>query len=495
MRRLLRELPDAGPAMADAMHYAVVVTPWLGSSVPWFTLVVGALLASRQCRVTFVLDDSPIGDNLLRYRFVLQCLRRVLAVVSDRHAVFELSKSGPRLALEYDDLAAIDHLARLNATWTFRGEMLETGREAWVRQCVAQLTAAYGPIKSLLRPGAFDAVFVPGGVMATSGLWVRSARAAGIRVSTFDNGGYGALMLACDGVACQLQDIPRAFVQIKQRCEDPVEREQVLAAARTEMAMRRAGTDKFISQVQGSADADSRFDRAVLIALNSSWDSAALGLHAVYKTNTDWIVETVRFLLEKTTAPVIVRQHPAERLELARTTDDYRSLLALHFGSNPRLHFVAAEEQINSYTLLEQVIAVVVYTSTIGTEACALGKPVITASSSYYSDLGFVWKATDLEDYERLLREAATGRLQVTEAMKHDAHLCYYVTQSCNWIFSEFNPANFDRWSRVPLIKWREDFVTQRIFYSLVNNVPVALLNHLNKVSTNQAGIDDASTI
>jgi len=40
----------------------------------------------------------------------------------------------------------------------------------------------------------------------------------------------------------------------------------------------------------------------------------------------------VKFLLEHTTTPVIVRQHPVERLEIARSSDDYRSLLARHFG-------------------------------------------------------------------------------------------------------------------------------------------------------------------
>lgn len=481
------------PPAPGALHIGVVITPWLDTSVPWFTLATGLLLACRGNRVSFLIDDSPFGDNPTRYRFVLRCLRFVLARVplSCRQVVLSDQRTQPAPNAPTDP--AIERLAGLNAVWQLRGEMLATGRAAYTSICTTQLAQADPPIAALMQPGAFDLLFLPGGVYGNSGLWAQHARAAGIRIASFDSGGYGTVMVACNGIACQLQDIPVAFRHLKARCEaNPDERRFAVDAALAEMAKRRAGVDAFASQVQGGHGGDTRFDDAVLLALNSSWDAAALGLHAVYRDNSEWIVETVRYLLDHTSAPVIVRQHPAERLEIARTSDDYGGLLRQHFGQPPRLHFIAAEESINSYQLLERVAAVVVYTSTIGTEAAALGKPVVTPSHSYYAGLGFVWQCTDLASYHARLAEAAQGLLQVTPAMRDDAHVCYYLTQCCNWVFSPFNPSDFQDWGKLGPAHWRADATVQTMLTSLQHNIPVALLNHRAAMDRRLARHDSA---
>jgi hypothetical protein len=249
------------------------------------------------------------------------------------------------------------------------------------------------------------------------------------------------------------------------------------------MARRRGGTDTFLSQVPDGGSGDARYDGGILVALNSSWDSAALGLHAVFTDNTDWIVQTVRYLLEHTEAPVIVRQHPAERLEIARTNDDYQAMLSQNVGAHPRLHFIAAADKINSYDLMQRVRALVVYTSTIGIEAAAHGKPVITPSNSYYARLGFVHRAGSREQYESLLSQAARDELTVDAAQRHDALLCYYLTQCCNWVFSPLNPSDFHQWSHRSLADWYADPNVQRMLVSLRDNVPVAYLNHVERMA------------
>jgi hypothetical protein len=372
---------------------------------------------------------------------------------------------------------SVQRLAGLNAVWEMRGEIVDDGRQRFKDRCAEQLGNAYGPIAQVMRPGAFDVLFVPGGVFGSSGIWTELARTAGIRVASYDTGGYETVMLAADGIACQLQDIPRAYQKLRE-CGGEQEIAFAAASADEEMAKRRAGTDTFASQMKGSAGAGREFDGAVLIALNSSWDSAALGLHAVFDDNTQWIVETVRYLLEHTAAPVIVRQHPAERLAFARTTDDYAALLQRHFGAHPRLRFIAAAEPVNSYSLLDQVAAVVVYTSTIGMEAAALGRPVITPSNSYYSRLGFVWRAGAADEYRSLLARAAARELPVTPEMQRDASVCYYLTQCCNWVFTPFNPADYVKWSKRDLVELQADPKVRDILRSLVDNVPVAYLNH-----------------
>ena len=480
MGALVRDFDKGDTMVAGAQRFAVVVTPWANSCVPWLSLATGLLLAADGNKVSFVIDDLPFGEDRFRYRFMLCCIHWVFRALRKRYDVIDLSARRSVAPLDAGAQQLVQQLAHLNAVWALRGETVDDSRQRIIERYVAQLSAAYGAVGDVLQPGSYDVLFIPGGIWGNSGLWATHARAAGIRFGSYDSGGYGTLMLAAQGVACQLQDIPRAFAMLNDRCAGSNdERQFVINAALAEIGRRRAGTDKFASQMLGASGGGERFDGAVLLALNSSWDGAALGLHTVFQGNTQWIVETVRYLLDCTEAPVVVRQHPAERLDIARTSDDYRSLLQKNFGNHPRLHFVAADELVNSYGLLERAAAVVVYTSTIGIEAAGHGKPVITASDSYYSGLGFVWKAIDLATYQSLLSDAASGQLTVTPQMRDDALLCYYLTQCTNWVFTPFNPADFKEWSRFSLDELRNDEKVRTVLKSLEDNIPVSFLNHL----------------
>lgn len=479
MRKLVKDFEIPCPIKQDSVRFAVVVTPWLGTAVPWFSLVCGLFLRARGCNVTFIVDDIPFGGHLFRFRVVVYCLRSVLRVASARYDILSLRDFIGLLPVERSARQAISSLAELNAVWALRGEMSQVGRQRTVAEAARQLSASYSAIEIVLRDGKYDVISVPGGVWGSSGIWVKHARAAGVRIATFDSGGYGTLMLAANGVACQLGDIPAAFSMLKTTVKMWEVHAFIVESARAEIERRRAGVDKFASQIPGIIRAETRASGAVLIALNSSWDSAALGLHAVFENSMQWVVESVKYVLENSSVPVIVRQHPAERLEIARTSDDYRRLLNDSFGSHPRLRFIAAEDPVNSYDLLDEVAVVLVYTSTIGIEAAAHGKVVITPSFSYYSDLGFVWKATDRSRYRKCLSEALAGLLVVSPSMRDDAIYCYYLTQCCNWVFSPFNPEGFEEWSRFDLSELGQHEKVEMTMQALEGNIPVAYLNHL----------------
>lgn len=484
-RRMLQLASEMSPTAAkskEGLYAGVVVTPWLGTSVPWFTVGIGLLLARKGHQVTFILDDFVFGKNRLRYSFVLACLRTVLHRIEQRHKVVVMSQVDAEKVLEVDASSQIRKLAVLNTVWEFRGEMKSEGRSAFEDLCEKQLQVAYAPIKRTVSENKFDLLFMPGGVWGTTGIWAATAQAAGTRIGSFDSGGYGTAMLAVDGIACQLQDIPKAFALMSQEADAQKSKLAASEEALVEMERRRSGVDPFMSQIMGTTGGDDRHNGAILLALNSSWDSAALGLHAIFQNNTDWIIQTVKFLLENTSTPVIVRQHPAERLEIARTTDDYAALLRDNFGSHSRLHFIAAADKINSYELMSRVSAIVVYTSTIGIEAAAYGKPVITPSRSYYSNLGFVYKATSRTQYQDLLLRSVAKDLNLSDKQKSDALICFYLTQCCNWIFTQFNPADYSDWSKRSLVDWFNDKEVSKMLYSLGNNVPIAYLNHLERI-------------
>lgn len=476
--RVAEFLPSIGEP-GDGPSAWVVIAPWGGTSIPWFTLALALMMAKQGARIRFIVDDVRYGGNPLRHRVILRAIKHVMRRVAKRLDVSTLSDFGPQ-PLGAEDRVVIARLAELNATWALRGEMPQRGRQSLVNRSIVETSVAQGHIAALFggaeRP---DLLFVPGGIFGDSGLWFREARKRGIRVASFDTGGYQTMMLATDGMACQLQDVPRAFrILGDEWAQCPSDRAEALARADKEIAQRRQGTDTFESQLAGAGAGSGEFEGGILIALNSSWDAAALGPHRVFPSNTDWILGTVRYLLENTDRPVIVRQHPAERLPIAATSEDYALMLRRAFGTPDRLFFIAAADPINSYALLDQVAAVVVHTSTIGMEAVAFGRPVVTGSASYYSKLGFVEQAETLERYESLLDRAAQGGLQVTATMRDDAKLCFYITQCCNWVFSGFNPGDFARWIAEPIAHWEVQPAVARMIRAIVSDTPVAVLNH-----------------
>lgn len=475
MRRFVRQAQSAA-AVANAPRAAAIITPWFGSAVPWFSMAVGLLLADRGHRVTFVLDDQIFGADSRFWRLQLYCLRAVLAVIGHRHQVLRLSDFRTVGDIDAGTQSAIDRLAYLNAVWARKGETGIDTEE--MRRSVGQLVDSQRAIEALLDLYPQDLLFVPGGICATSGLWMRTGQSRDIRVSTYDSGGYGVLLLAADGIACQLHDIPKAYAALRDQMKTAEERRFVISYAEEEMGKRRAGTDKFSSQVKGASGKRREYEGGVLIALNSPWDSAALGLHAVFETTQEWIVQTVRHLLEHSEAPVLVRQHPVERLPIARSVDDTRALLHQHFGNHPRLHFISAEDPVNSYDLMEQVVAVVVYTSTVGIEAVAHSKLVITESKSYYADLGFVLKAETVQEYFGYLGDAIAGRLTVTPRMREAAQYCYYITQCCNWLQTSFTVPDFPTWSRRPFAELVSDVTVDAVVTSVATDMPVSLINH-----------------
>lgn len=478
MRQLVAEFECAVPPREDATEVGIVLVPWMGTAVPWLCLVMGLFLARRGSRITFILDDMPFAGDKFSTMLQVRCIKAVLSALSDQFTIVTLSKYKNDRPLDNTALASIDRLAALNAIWALRGEMQTHKRARITARAARQLRASYNAIHDVVDQGRFGLMFIPGGVWGTTGLWMEQARRIGSRIGSFDSGGYHTLLLAVDGIACQLQDIPRAYAMLKTDLDSAPTRDVMVRTASEEMSRRRAGTDKFSSQVRGAAAVNSDYAGGILIALNSSWDSAALGMHEVYESSSEWIVASVRYLLENTDVPVIVRQHPAERLAIAHTSDDYAGLLTKNFGNHHRLHFIAANQAVNSYELMEQVKAVVTHTSTIGLEAAANGKPVITTSKAYYANLGFVWKAHNEVEYHGLLDDACAGRLSVSAEMAADALACYYLTQCCNWVHTPFTVPDFDSWVTMKLDDLLNQESVQRVVEAVSENIPAATLNH-----------------
>ncbi len=77
-----------------------------------------------------------------------------------------------------------------------------------------------------------------------------------------------------------------------------------------------------------------------------------------------------------------------------------------------------SDDPVNTYDLIGKAKVVVSYISTVGSEAAALGKTVVTEGKSCYADLGFVWEQKTRKEYFEFLSKALKGKLNVSDKQR-----------------------------------------------------------------------------
>ena len=294
----------------------------------------------------------------------------------------------------------------------------------------------------------FPQIFLPGGIWGSSCIFPLFAKKNNTQITTYD-AGESRLVLSVFGVAAQLQDIPYSFNKI---LKNPKEKKFAIEKGFTQLEKRRTGND-MISYFQDATNTSQFGNDYYLMLLNSVWDSATLGLHTVYKSMNEWMLDSIEWVLKNTEKKIIIRQHPAERVKDLNNTDLYKEQIEKRFGINKRVIFIEAKKDINTYNLIENALCVLGFSSTIIVESVALGKASIIVSRTYYADFGIVYNAKDKREYYMYLTKASISDLLITQEMKDRACISNYITQSCNWYKTEFTPVrnNFLKWSKLNL--------------------------------------------
>jgi len=273
------------------------------------------------------------------------------------------------------------------------------------------------------------------------------------------------MIFSTSGVAAQLNDITLVFSEIF----SDIKSKKFAISQGYDQLKRREGGGDVVSFFNPNTIANiNSGNQYYLILLNLVWDSAALGIHSVYSSSIEWILDTIRWVLENTNKTIVIRQHPVEREKHIKVSDNYKCKIIEVFGCNNRVIFVEAKSDISTYELIKKAGCIVGFSSTAAVESVALGKPAIIVSSAYYASLGIVYSAKNKKQYYDYLMKADNNKLIVTKDMRERAYICNYLTQTCNWIDTQFTPfrSDFSDWSKMDL-------------ESLINDNPIAELIEL----------------
>lgn len=441
-----------GSAAPNGAIVGIVVTPWLCTATPFFSLECALELARHGANPVLLWDRANVFCNAAKSSEVA-AVEQVIDALRTRFRVIELSEVKASSAV---DTAFLDRLVYENAVRQMRGEERAPEFLAKNVELSEQMRAHAAHIDGLLASERFDWLLIPGGVWAASGLWSQIAVARQVPFTTFDSG-VGTLFVDHSGAAAHFGDVPLAFKKLL--AETPTEqRAQLSAQAHDELRRRMAGLDEYKLQPHASGAAAPKCD--LLVPLNYRSDTAALCRQRAFKSVTDWLTQLLDWADARGDVTVAVRQHPCEKIPAYRGTDEWREILAPHLARlGERLHFIAAEDPVNTYDLLANCRAMLPWTSRTGIEAAMLGKPVVLGTDCYYRGCDFTVDASTPAEYFAALEDALAGHIEVSAKAREEAALVYFLMEKRLALRTNFTPqpTDFQEWvERAPDELWND---------------------------------------
>jgi hypothetical protein len=178
---------------------------------------------------------------------------------------------------------------------------------------------------------------------------------------------------------------------------------------------------------------------------NVTWDLATAGRDAGFTGVFDWLSDTVQAFGALPGVRLVIRAHPAEASVQTRERIADQMAHSMLPGLE-RVTLIEPEEPITAADLCEVADLVLVYNSSAGIEAAALGQPVIVCGRPHYRGRGFTVDVTSKAEYrERLALWAAGSEPAMSEPAaelaRRYAHLFflrYHVTMG--WTTSPLGP-------------------------------------------------------
>jgi hypothetical protein len=130
-----------------------------------------------------------------------------------------------------------------------------------------------------------------------------------------------------------------------------------------------------------------------------------------------------------------VRIHP----NLKKIKYRYHLSLLGYCDLYPNVTVIQANDEISSYSLMENVEKVIVFGSTIGVEACYWGKPVILLCAAFYNYLDICYKPKDAEEAFSLITANDLPAKGKADALRYGFYSMYDRNQDFKYSVSRFD--------------------------------------------------------
>lgn len=310
----------------------------------------------------------------------------------------------------------IGRMVRPSVAWTLRDAYIQDSKRD--RELYQEFLAT-GTTMALAADRILDRV-QPDVVIATNGTFIEErvlcelARKRGIDVITYEAGPTVGTLLFSRTAAATEYDITELW---KQSGSDELTEEENVVLDNVLLGRERgvgvhagswARPDPLGTRARLGINAS---DRLVTIFPNVGWDTAAFERGEALCDDMDFVSSLIS-IAARSDDRFVIRIHPGETL--MRSRRPLARHLERNFTLSSNVTLLGPADATSSYSLIQASNLVVAYTSTIGLEAAARGRPVVVGARTHYAKKGFTW---DVEDRDQLERWVADGGLEMSDEM------------------------------------------------------------------------------
>lgn len=183
------------------------------------------------------------------------------------------------------------------------------------------------------------------------------------------------------------------------------------------------------------------FKYIVPVFTNVIFDTSQPHSNVLFPTMFAWLELVLEAIKKHPATLFVIRAHPDE----ARPGKSSRESVAEWASQNritelPNVVFVAPDEPLSSYELIQRSKFVMIYNSTIGLEASILGKPVLCAGRSRFTQYPTVYFPATKEAFRQQMEEfLAAGEVKpLPEHPLQSRRLLYYQLYRTSLPFEDF---------------------------------------------------------
>lgn len=178
---------------------------------------------------------------------------------------------------------------------------------------------------------------------------------------------------------------------------------------------------------------------------NVIWDAALFYPANVFPSQVDWIIDTINYFAKRPEMNLIIRVHPAEVKDTMASRQTAVGEIEKAFPVLPANVFVIpAESRANTYALLSQCDAAIIYGTTTGMELTSMGIPTITAGQAFIKNKGITIDPKTPPEYFQVLDQMPFGKRMPDEQVRRARMYAY------NYYFRRSIPVR----ATVPIKGW-----------------------------------------
>ena len=309
---------------------------------------------------------------------------------------------------------AVDEISLRDTQYTTQLEKVDRDSDLYKLRLARNTEAALKAINWLMTHSP-DVVIIPNGSILEMGIFYQVANYLDIPTITYEFGEQRNRIWLALNKEVMRQETDDLWAAFRDRpiTNNELEKVRDLFGSRKNADLWKNFSRRWQTlpsqggeQVRQSLGLDDR--PVALLAANVIGDSLTLGRQMFSSNMTEWLERTVKYVAERSDLQLVVRIHPGERHTKGPSVAEIVNQALLTIPENIRL--ISADDQINTYDLLEIANLGLVYTTTVGLEMAMSGVPVLVVGQTHYREKGFTFDPKSWEDYFSLLERFAQNQ-------------------------------------------------------------------------------------